>query len=289
MEHLFLLTFTLGIFSLNAQHEAYFKTADNIEHSANRSTVMMAMAENLPNFKMVTGAPQVLDSVYVMEADKRIPEAFELLQFVSSEEKVLMQYVFFKDALYGKNISILYSMEETELANDKYDSMNIRLEESHRLKYFRNGGDMATVDKDVAAGRTRVYPIKNIDDDILEVTTGVIYNIEDLGQLSGMANSKGMWVYMTVYNTYNQQINRHYDYLRLTAPYATLEELMAKPAEMPSEFTTTKQDAELKAKREALEQHKAEQKAAAEAAAAEQHKGKKKKKKSKEAEVEKED
>ena len=87
MKHLFLLTFTLGIFSLNAQHEAYFKTADNIEHSANRSTVMMAMAENLPNFKMVTGAPQVLDSVYVMEADKRIPEAFELLQFVSSEEK----------------------------------------------------------------------------------------------------------------------------------------------------------------------------------------------------------
>ena len=75
----------------------------------------------------------------------------------------------------------------------------------------------------------------------------------------------------------------------MNAPYSTLEELMAKPAEIPTEFTTTKQDAKLKAKREAIEKHKAEQKAAAEAAAAEQGKGKKKKKKAKETEAEKED
>lgn len=288
MKHLFLLTFALGIFSLSAQHEPYFKTADAIEHSSNRSTVMMAMAENLPDFKMVTGGPQVLDSVYVIEGDKRVPEAFELLQFVNPGEKVLIQYVFFKDQLYGKNISMLYTMEETQLADNKYDSMNIRLEESHRLKYFRNGGHMATIDKEIAAGRTRVYPIKNIDDDILEVTTGVIYNIEDLEQLAGMSSSKGMWVYMTVYNTYNQQVNRKYEYARLTAPYATTDELMAKPAEMPTEYTSTKQDEELKAKREAIEQHKAEQKAAAEAAAAENEKGKKKKKKKKSKETEEE-
>lgn len=290
MKRLLLLGFTVALFNLQAQHEAFFKTADDIEHSSNRSTVMMMVAKSHPNFKMVTGAPQVLDSVYVMEADHRKPEAFELLQFVSAEDKVLMQFLFFKDQLYGKNVSWLYSSEETQAANDKYDSLNTRLEESHRLKYFRNGGNMATIDKEVAAGRTRVYPIKNIGDDVLEVSTAVVYNIENVEQLSGMASNKGMWVYMTAYNTYDQQINRHYEYRRLTSPYATIEELMAKQPEMPAEFTTTKQDEELKAKREAIEQHKAEQKAAAEEAEAE--KGvlkKKKKKKSKEVETEKED
>jgi len=251
---------------------------------------MMLMAERHPNFKMVTGSFQVLDSIYIIEGESRIAVTYEIIQMVKPSENVLLQFAYLNDELYGKNISMLYPADQMELANDKFDSLNIRLEESHRMKYFRNGGEVATIDKDLAAGRTKVYPIKNVEPDILEVTTGVVYNIEDLEQLDGIAANKGVWVFFTIYNTYDQHVNIHYHFPKLSPPYMTMEELIAKQPETPETYSTTLADeeaAERHAKMEA--EKKAEEEAAAAAAAEEENNKGKKKKKNKKNKKEKEE
>ena len=281
MKKIFILIAVVGMFTAKAQHEEFFQTLDDIEYKSNRATAMMLMAERHPNFIMVTGSFQVLDSIYIIEGESRIPVAYEIIQLANPSKNVLVQFAYLNDELYGKNISMLYPAEQMELANNKYDSLNIRLEESHRMKYFRNGGEVATIDKDLAAGRTKVYPIKNVEPDILEVTTGVVYNIEDLEQLDGIGANKGVWVFFTIYDTYDQHVNIHYNFPKLSPPYLTMDELMAKQPESPESYSTDKADEEAAERHAKMEAEKKAKEEAAAAAAAEEEENKKGKKKKK--------
>lgn len=261
-----------------SQSEDFFQVMDDQEYGSNRATLIMNLAEKLPDYKMVTGAPQVLDSLYVLEGTEKLKVAYDLVQYVNMTDKVLQQYIYVDDKLFGKNMSILFSQEEVELADNKYDSLKLRIEESNRVKYFRNGGDVEPEKKSVAAGRITIYPIKRVEHDIIELETGVLFNIEDMEQLGGMAESKGIWVYFTTYNTFGLPVNVQQHFPLINPPYATLDELMAKTAEMPDELTSEEQEEAAEERVEELEEHQKEVEAEQ---AAEEEKGKKKKKKKK--------
>ena len=275
-----------------AQKEAFFQTVDDLEYTSNRSTAIMVFAEKHPEYKIVTGGPQVLDSTYLIIENVRTIVAYEILEFISPSENLLIQLAFVNDQLYAKNIAILYPQDAVKEANDRYDSLNVRLMDSHRMKYFRNGGDLSTIDKDVPAGRTRIYPIKRVDGNILAIKTGVLYNIEDVEQLAGLSESKGIWVFVTIYETFSVPINLNNHFPGLIPPYMTIEELSSKQATAPETYSSDAIDdaAEIrKAELDAIAKEKEEAAAAAEEGNEKDSKKKKKKnKKEKEDKEEKE-
>jgi hypothetical protein len=228
-----LLMIALFSLSLFGQEEPFVKDVDDLLWQSNRSTALLLMGEKHKDFKLVGGTFEILDSAYfVVDGDKK-QVAYERMQYVNAEKRVLIQFIYVDDKLYGKNISYYFTSDEMPKAEKLYNKYNHAFETSNELAFLMGMGhdEIYFKDETVAAGKMRLYPAKRVHYDVWEGHVGLVLNIPDIYKLKDIHQNKGVWMFVTAYNTFDSPVSTKYNFPKLNPPYATFEELVAKANE----------------------------------------------------------
>ncbi len=226
------LLFLSAFFSLStfAQEESFVKDVDDLVWHTNRATALLLMKEKNPDFKLIGGSFEVLDSAYLIVDGARKHVAYERMQYVSAEKNVVIQFIYVDDKLYGKNISYYYTSDQMPKAEEKYNSFNHFLENSNELAFLMGAShdEVYFRDETVAAGKMRLYPAKRVHFDVWEGHVALVLNIPNIYKLEDVHQNKGVWMFMTAYNTFDSPISTKYKFPELLPPYATIDELAAQ-------------------------------------------------------------
>ncbi len=222
---LFLVVF-LGNIAFS-QNESFVHDIDDLKWQSNRMTALFLMQEKHKNFSLIGGDLQILDSATLIIEGKPKRVAFELIQFLNKENAVLVQFIYVDDKLFGKNISYHFPVDKMTEAEALYTAYTNMLEKSGDLAFIMGMGhdEIYYKDESLAAGKKRIYPAKRVQYDVWEGYVALVLNIPDIYKLENIHQNKGVWVYITAYNTFDCPVSTKYGFPELVPPYATIEEL----------------------------------------------------------------
>ncbi len=228
MKNIFTLValFAFSLFGFS-QKAFFFEGLESFKYGDNKAKALTEFAANRPSYHLVTGNFQILDSINILENGKSKRVAFEYVQFVNSDENLLVEFYYLDDMLYAKNVAYYYTEEEVKEANEMFDAITDSVAANPYLSHFRNEGPVYYEKHQVAAGEYYYYPIKRIHNDVFEGKVGRVWNVENIFKIKDVGQ-KGIWVYISLVNTFEIPLKAKFRYPTPLVPYATIEELMNK-------------------------------------------------------------
>lgn len=219
-----LFAFTILGFS---QDVYLFEGLESFKYGDNKAKALTEFAANRPGYKLATGNFQVLDSISILENGKPKRTAFEYLQFVNADENLLVEFYYLDDMLYAKNIAYYFSSDDVKKAQNLFNLITDSVATSPYLSHFRNQGPVYYEKHQLAAGEYYYYPIKRVHNDAFEGKVGMVWNVENIYKIKDL-NNKGLWVYISLVNTFEIPLKAKFRFPTPMVPYATIEELSNK-------------------------------------------------------------
>lgn len=226
----FIALFAFSVIGLS-QEVYFFEGLETFKYGDNKAKTLIEFKANRPDYKLAGGSFQVLDSISILENGKTKRTAFEYLQFVNEKENLLVEFYYLDDMLYGKNIAYYFESNDVKNAQKLFNHITDSLAVSPYLSHFRNQGPVYFEKHQLAAGEYNYYPIKRIHNDVYEGKVGMVWNVEDIHKLNDL-NNKGIWVYITLVNTFEIPLKAKFRFPTPMVPYATIEELSNKQIEI---------------------------------------------------------
>ncbi len=204
-------------------------TLESITYKSTKVLALEQISIHHPDFKLVTDNIQILDSISLIIDGKTKKVAYELIQLVSEKRQALLQFIYVNDWLYGKNTSYYFEQGKAKEAEEFYQVVNEAILTNNRAKALMSpGGDeVYFVDEQIAAGKLRKYPAKRVQFDVWEGTSGIVLNIPDITKLENVHQAKGIWVFLSVYNTFEVPISTKFKFPMVNPPYTTIADLVA--------------------------------------------------------------
>ena len=224
------LLFSCALFSVFgfSQIDPVLQSLDELLYGTNRAQAIRMMQENHPDYQLLGGNMQLVDSVTIITDGAKKTVAHELLQYVHPGDRTVAQLIYVDDQLYGKNVSYLFESDQYKAANEKQRELNEILMKSGELKSLMSGsGDEVYYHDadDFPAGEMRIYPVQRNHWDIWELYVGFAFNVPDMNNLSDLDQNKGLWVFITAYRTMDLPVSTKFGFPQLVPPYATMDEL----------------------------------------------------------------
>ena len=200
------------MFTASAQTEPYYKAMKSLKINSTKLESFMMMKGDFPHFTACNGDALVVGEYPNPDKDGETFKV-EAYQFVYEKDQVVIQMLFANDRLYAKNIMWFYGADKVKEVKQKYAAMNNNL---HANQYLLNveGGRVISKEAKTETGDITAYPIQTRGMDYMEANVG--FESAYMGEAATTKGITGYWVFVEVYNSFDNPIH-----LGMTTPTFT--------------------------------------------------------------------